>query len=184
LNLKGGILRVASVAEVAARLLLVVGDQCSWLRTQRASKLSCPWGAVGGCWIMLGETARRLPLAVRDCRCLLALVCLWASGFCAGRALGSPSESGAAFLLRVVGPGVPALCPVHLPVPLSAAALAVAAAASSTARRIRGSSHSAAAAAAAAAAVHRAAAAASQLSANLSSFWKFQGFKRFIELQM
>ena len=41
-GLKGGILRVASVAEIAERLLLLVGGASSWLRTG----LSCPWGAV------------------------------------------------------------------------------------------------------------------------------------------
>ncbi len=128
-GLKGGILRVASIAEVAARLLLLVGGAPGCGR-------ACP--ALGGLLAVAGsccETASaRLPLCAKSWWLLLALVCLWASGFCgAGPGLwDSPSESGAAFLLRVVG--VPALCPVHLSVPVhNNCALALAAAASSTA---------------------------------------------------
>ncbi len=114
-GLKGGILRVrvASIAEVAARLLVAVGGAPGCGRACPA----CPWGAVGGCWIMLRDC-----LAATECAAakswwwLLALVCLWASGFCGAGLWDSPSESGAAFLLRVVG--VPTLCPVHLSVPV------------------------------------------------------------------
>ncbi len=91
-GLKGGILRVASAAEVAARLLLMLVGGAepseSWLRTG----LSCPWRAVGGCWIMLA----RLLGSATAAGWLLALVCLWASGFCGAGLWGSPSESGAA----------------------------------------------------------------------------------------
>ncbi len=95
-GLKGGILRVASAAEVAARLLLMlVGDAGpsepeSWLRTG----LSCPWRAVGGCWIMLA----RLLGSATAAGWPLALVCLWASGFCGAGLWDSPSESGAALV--------------------------------------------------------------------------------------
>ena len=51
-------------------------------------------------------------VGLRDCRWLLALVCLWASGFCVARLWASPSESGAAFLHD----GVSAPCLVGLPV--------------------------------------------------------------------
>jgi hypothetical protein len=113
-GLKGGILRVASIAEVAARLLVAVGGAPGCGRA--SSCPACPSGAVGGCWIM----PLRDCLAATECAkswwWLLALVCLWASGFCGAGLWDSPSESGAAFLLRVVG--VPALCPVHLSVPV------------------------------------------------------------------
>ena len=52
------------------------GGWCSWLRTG----LSCPWGGLlavaGSCW------RDCLAAWLCDCRRLLALVCLWASGFC------------------------------------------------------------------------------------------------------
>ncbi len=93
-GLKGGILQVASAAEVAARLLLMLVGGAepseSWLRT--GFGLSCPWRAVGGCWIMLA----RLPGSATAAGWLLALVCLWASGFCGAGLWDSPSESGAA----------------------------------------------------------------------------------------
>ena len=92
-GLKGEILRVASVAEVAARLQLPVV-------LLAADGLVLP---LGGCWRLLGhvgETAR-----LWDCRRWpLALVCLSASGF--GEAAGLwdlPSELGStAFLLVFV----------------------------------------------------------------------------------
>ena len=95
-----------------------------------------------------------------ECRWLLALVCLRASGLCVAWLWDSPSESGAAFLLV----GVLALCPVGLSVLFSA--LAVVATASSTARRTLGSLQMAAAAAASASAA-ACRAAASALSARL-----------------
>ena len=98
-GLKGEILRVASVAEVAARLQLPVV-------LLAADGLVLP---LGGCWRLLGhvgETAR-----LWDCRRWpLALVCLSASGFGGAGLWDLPSESGVAFLLV----GVPALGPVHL----------------------------------------------------------------------
>ena len=49
-GLKGGILRVANAAEVAARLLLLVGGAAPG-----CGRLVLPLGAVGGCWIMLAR---------------------------------------------------------------------------------------------------------------------------------
>ncbi len=78
------------------------GGWCSWLRTG----LSCPWGAVTNCPIMLAR--------LTGWQCDLAL-CLWAaSGFGGAWLRDSPSSSGVVFLLV----GVPALCPVHLSVPV------------------------------------------------------------------
>ena len=85
------------------------GWMCSWLRTG----LSCPWGAVGDCssWVMLARllgcgTASGGPW--RWCACLPPISAR------PGSQWESPSESGVAFLLV----GVPALCLVHLSVPV------------------------------------------------------------------
>ncbi len=129
MGLKGGILRVASVAEVAARrLLLLVGGAPGCGR-------ACP--ALGGLWRLLDMLARRL-----GCQCATA-VGRWrwppvsvgpGSGTAPG---GSPSESAGAAKV----PPRRRACTVSC-APVCASALAVAAAASSTAWRIRGSSHS------------------------------------------
>ncbi len=73
-GLKGGILRVDRERSGGSGAIAAAGGWCSWL----VSCLSCPWGAVGGGWVMFnGETAR-----LCDCRQWpLALACLWASGF-------------------------------------------------------------------------------------------------------
>jgi hypothetical protein len=91
-GLKGGILLVASVAEIAVRLLLLVGGAPLLLAADGLdTRLFLP---LGGCWRLLeyaGETA-----GLCDCRRWpLALVCLWASGF-GGAGLGFALRVGAA----------------------------------------------------------------------------------------
>ena len=135
-GLKGGILRVASIAE---RLLLKRGG-CA-----PGCGRACPalggLSVVGSCWrdcLVVGPPVVALGVGVGVSVCLR---------FRRGRAL------------RVGGGLPPRRCACTVPcAPVCASALAVAAAASSTVWRIRGSSHSAAAAAALAA-VRRAAAA-------------------------
>ncbi len=104
-GLKGGILRVASAAEVAARLLLLVGGAPGRRRACPAhgpALRQCPWGAVGGLLDHAGETDR-LPVCGR--RWPLALVCLRASGFGgAGLRIRPPSPGGGAFLLSSLVP--------------------------------------------------------------------------------